>query len=96
MIPQLLSIDGVEYILSEKFNQDPLEEYFGKQRARGGGIENPNVEMFMYGHRKIIVSKSDMIIKGGNMRGKKVKKTVIDVNDDREMIKRRKKSKKTI
>ena len=27
---QLLSEDGVDYVLSDKFNQDPLEEHFGK------------------------------------------------------------------
>ena len=30
------------YVLSERISQDPLENYFGKQRARGGRNENPN------------------------------------------------------
>ena len=31
----LLELDGVEYFLSEKLNQDPLEECFGHQRMKG-------------------------------------------------------------
>ena len=37
----LLEIDGVMYILSDKFNQDPLEEHCGRHRKKGGGIDYP-------------------------------------------------------
>ena len=40
----LLEIDGVMYILGDKFNQDLLEKHFGRQRMKGGGIDNPTVE----------------------------------------------------
>ena len=43
----LFGVPGVEYILSEKFCQDSVESFFGKQRARGGRNENPNVKQFM-------------------------------------------------
>ena len=33
-----------KYILSGKFNQDPLEIFFGKVRQRGGWNANPNVK----------------------------------------------------
>ena len=36
----------MKYILSEKFSQDPLEEYFSKQRGFGGGNTNPSVQQF--------------------------------------------------
>lgn len=41
----LLNLPGVEkhYVLSECFSQDPLENYFGQVRARGGRCENPTV-----------------------------------------------------
>ena len=39
---ELLQIDGVKFLLSEKFTQDPLEEHFGRQRRRGGTNDNPN------------------------------------------------------
>lgn len=31
------------FLLSERLSQDPLENYFGKQRARGGRSDNPTV-----------------------------------------------------
>ena len=42
MVRYLLSDneDKKLFILSERFSQDPLENYFGKQRARGGRCDN--------------------------------------------------------
>ena len=34
--------DGL-FLLSERISQDPIENYFGKQRARGGRCDNPTV-----------------------------------------------------
>ena len=39
----LLLHGGVAYVSSEKFCQDTLENYFGKQRAIGGRRDNPNI-----------------------------------------------------
>ena len=39
----LLLHGGVAYVLNEKFCQDTLENYFGKQRAIGGRRDNPNI-----------------------------------------------------
>ncbi|XP_041476452.1 uncharacterized protein LOC121424753 isoform X2 [Lytechinus variegatus] len=41
---ELLVEDGVEYVLSEKFSQDPIEEYFSKQRHAGGSGDNPGID----------------------------------------------------
>lgn len=46
MAPCLLSVPGVEYILSERLCQDSLESFFGKQRAAGGRSDNPTVQQF--------------------------------------------------
>lgn len=35
-------------ILSERFSQDPLENYFGQQRARGGRSDNPTVQRALH------------------------------------------------
>ena len=43
---ELLAEDGVQYVLSDKFNQDPLEQYFAKQRSVGRQHENPSVLQF--------------------------------------------------
>ncbi len=40
----LLSKHKDLYLLSERFCQDPLENYFGKQRQCGGHNENPTVK----------------------------------------------------
>ena len=42
----LLVNTGAKFILSERFNQDPLESHFGKHRQMKGGNENPTVAQF--------------------------------------------------
>ena len=44
---QLLSVPGVTYLLSERFSQDPVEAFFGKQRYKGGRSDNPSVKEFL-------------------------------------------------
>ncbi len=46
MAQVLFCVPGVNYILSEKLCQDPLESFFGKQRAAGGRNDNPTVQDF--------------------------------------------------
>ena len=46
--PKLLKMDGVQYLLSEVFSQDPLEAYFSRQRHKGGACDNPTVQQFHY------------------------------------------------
>ena len=36
----------MKFILSERFNQDPLELHFGKHRQMKGGNDNPTVVQF--------------------------------------------------
>ena len=43
VVPNLL-IKGLKYVLSEKFCQDDVENYLGRQRAIGRSEENPNVK----------------------------------------------------
>ena len=54
----LLKEDGSRFLLSECFNQDPLEAFFGKQRARGGRSDNPTVQRFLENTQAIRVSRS--------------------------------------
>ena len=39
--------DGL-FMLRERISQDPLENYFGQQRARGGRNENPIVQQCIH------------------------------------------------
>ena len=63
MVRYLLSKKDGLFLLSEKLNQDPLESYFGKQRARGGQLDNPNSRTFLYNVQRTIV-----IGHGGNVQ----------------------------
>ena len=47
--------EGVEYVLIERFCQDPLEEYFGNQRKLGKRNDNPDMKMFGYNNNTIRV-----------------------------------------
>lgn len=47
MAKYLLKQTGVMYILSERLCQDPVEAFFGKQRACGGRNDNPTVKQFL-------------------------------------------------
>lgn len=46
------------YFLSERISQDPIENYFGKQRARGGRNENPNLQQCVHNAATLRVQKS--------------------------------------
>lgn len=49
----LLAQSGVQFILSERFNQDPLESHFGKHRQMKGGNDNPTVAQFNYNENNL-------------------------------------------
>ena len=58
LIPLLLSVPNVKYVLSERFCQDPLESFFGKQRYHGGWNDNPSVKQFLENNASIRVQGS--------------------------------------
>ena len=43
----------VSFVFTEKFNQDTLEEYFGKNRSLGQRNDNPDVYQFGYNSNTI-------------------------------------------
>ena len=45
--------EGMEFVLTERFCQDPLEEYFGKQRQLGRRSNNPDIHKFGYNSNTI-------------------------------------------
>ena len=40
--------EGMDYVLTERFCQDPVEEFFGKQRRLGRRSNNPDINQFGY------------------------------------------------
>ena len=43
---QFLLDHDVRYVLTERFCQDPLEKYFGRQRSMGARKDNPSLPDF--------------------------------------------------
>ena len=65
LITFLLS-KGVSYVLTERFCQDPLENYFGHQRQIGSRKDNPSVRDFGYNDNTIRNQKVFRPIKYSN------------------------------
>ena len=63
----LLKEGGVSYVLNERFCQDYLENYFGRQQAIGRRRDNPNVRDVGY-NDNTIKSQYSVRTKAGNVR----------------------------
>lgn len=60
LVKYLLGQPGMKghYLLSEHFSQDPLENYFGQLRARGGRCQNPMIQACITSAQSIRVQGS--------------------------------------
>ena len=65
---------GMPYMLTERFNQDLVKEYFGRHRNLGRRNDNPNVYQFGYQANTIRLQRSVYQIKGGNTSGRHLNK----------------------
>ncbi|CAC5406376.1 THAP9 [Mytilus coruscus] len=59
---ELLRLPNFRFLLSERFNQDPLEEYFSKQRDMGGRCDNPTVRQFQHNALKLQVAGAPAVM----------------------------------
>ena len=50
---QFLLCNGAKYVLTERFCQDPLENYFGRQRSLSACKDNPNLKDFGFNDNTI-------------------------------------------
>ena len=75
-VPYLLN-SGMKYVLSEKFCQDDIENYFGKQRAIGRRKDSPNVRAAGYNENMIKPQFSVQPV-GSNVHPGESKRNVID------------------
>ena len=73
--------EGVMFILSEKFSQDPLEEHFAEEVARAN--ENPTYYQFQKQELALNVMNSELISDlRGNISGKdNASSKTLDIND---------------
>ena len=70
LVKFLFTIPGVNSFLSERLSQDPLENYFGQQRQRGGVNENPTCDQFLKNNQALrVVSSIKVKLTNGNTRG---------------------------
>ena len=58
---------GFEFVLTEKFNQDVLEEYFGRQRGLGRRNDNPSLYQFGYNDNIIRMQRSVVPVTGNTV-----------------------------
>ena len=68
----VFTLPDVSVFLSQRITQDPLENFFGCQRQRGGTHDNPSVQEFQKNMQALRVVNS--FVKGpvkGNCRGSK-------------------------
>ena len=69
-VAKFLLSEGLQFVLSEKFCQDLLEEYFGHQQARRGYSDNPTVQSFGYNDITIALQRGIAPIVRGNVAGR--------------------------
>ncbi len=91
MVKYLLPEEESElFLLSEKISQDPVENYFGKQRARGGRNENPTLKQCVHNAAALRVQKSlalDPV--RGNCRRKRLCYSETNIIDETPLPKRK-------
>lgn len=87
----LLKVPGVKFLLSERFCQDPLEAFFGNQRAKGGRNDNPSVQQFCNSTVSLRVQGSAAL---APLRGNCKRKTSTIIVDETPLPKRPRQIKK--
>lgn len=61
--------EGMEYVLTERFCQDPVEEYFGAQRKLGRRSDNPDFYQCLYNDNTLRIQRN-VSSSSGNTRGR--------------------------
>eukprot|EP00112_Aurelia_sp_Birch-Aquarium-sp1_P011130 Seg2347.6 transcript_id=Seg2347.6/GoldUCD/mRNA.D3Y31 product="Transposable element P transposase" protein_id=Seg2347.6/GoldUCD/D3Y31 len=60
---------GMSFVLTNRFNQDVVEEYFGRQRSLGRRSDNPSVWQFGYNANTIRMQRSVAPVTGNTKGG---------------------------
>ena len=66
---KFLLSEGFEYVLSERFMQDVIEDYFGHQRTQRGRSDNPSAQQFGYNDLTIAAQRDIAPTVRGNTGG---------------------------
>lgn len=86
---QFLLTQGFQYVLSERFMQDVVEDYFGHQRGKGGRSDNPTAQQFGYNDLTIAAQRDIAPVIRGNVGGRYGKEKWYKVSN--EPVKKRQK-----
>ena len=93
-VVKFLLSEGMEFVWSERFCQDLLEEYFGRQRERGRFNDNPTVQAFGYNDRTLAVQRNIAPVVKGNVAGRHKGQGSTWYSVSEEPLPKRKKAKK--
>lgn len=88
-VVKFLLEEGMEFVLTERFCQDPVEEYFGKQRQLGRRSDNPDIRQFGYNSNTIRIERS-ISCQSGNTKGRKDRKKAWEQVTDEKLPCRKK------
>ena len=90
---QFLLKSGMKFVLTERFNQDVLEENFGRHRSVGRRNDNPSLYQFGYDSNTIRMQRSIAPVRGNTKGGHNQKRLVSwSIVDEAPLPKRNSKS----
>ena len=69
LVEYIFTIPSVTAFLSSRICQDPLENFFGRQRQRGRVNESPSVAKFLQNTRALRIADSTCATVHGNCGG---------------------------
>ena len=92
---QYLLAHEFNYVLTERFMQDIVEDYFGHQRQKGGRSDNPTAHQFGYNDLSIAALRDIAPAIRGNVGGRYEKVKWHKVSDELVQKCRKKKSDKS-
>ena len=96
LVKYIFTVPGVEVFLSRRLSQDPLEQFFGCQRQRGGVHDNPNAVEFLNNSQVLRVVNSFCTKVGkGNCRGNITDAVDVDLEKESLPLPRRKRKRPT-
>ena len=88
IVPYLLSVNGAKFVLSERFNQDAVETFFGKQRARCGRGDNPTLSQFLYNTQSIRAARTLSFGRCSNIQKRKLFHDIDELSEPQRKRKR--------
>ena len=95
-ITKYLLQNGAAFVLTEKFNQDVLEEYFGRQWALGRRNDNPSIYKFGYNSNTIRMQRSVVPVTGNTRGAHPTKRRFSWYNVDNTPLNKRKSQKQML